>query len=90
MPQEALGVGLVDELAALDRVVERAVEWCRRLLGLPPEAMTSTRREARADSVALFEADLEPELQRVIATWWSPETQGALRALAERLGKRAG
>src|SRR6267142_3249495 len=27
-PQEALGLGLVDELTALERVVERAKEWC--------------------------------------------------------------
>jgi hypothetical protein len=40
--------------------------------------------------VALFEANLEPELQRVIESWWSPSTQATLRALAERLGKKAG
>jgi enoyl-CoA hydratase/carnithine racemase len=89
-PQEALGLGVVDELVALERVVERAVEWCQRLLALPPDAMTSTRRLARADLAALFEADLEPELQRVIAGWWSSETQATLRALAERLGKKTG
>src|SRR3981081_1222925 len=38
-PQEALSMGLVDELVALDRVMERAVEWCQRLLALPPDAM---------------------------------------------------
>ena len=62
----------------------------RCLLALPPDAMTSTRRLARADLAALFEADLEPELQRVIAGWWSSETQATLRALAERLGKKTG
>jgi Delta3-Delta2-enoyl-CoA isomerase len=66
------------------------VEWCQHLLALPPEAMASTRRLARADLVAIFEVDLEPELQRVVETWWSAETQGSLRALAERLGKKAG
>ncbi len=89
-PQEALGIGLVDELVALERVVERATEWCLRLLALPPDAVAGTRRLARADLAAIFEADLEPELQRVIEGWWSPETQKTLRALAERLGKKAG
>jgi 3,2-trans-enoyl-CoA isomerase len=74
----------------LERVVARAVEWCQSMLALPPEAMISTRRLARTDMAAIFEADLEPELQRVIATWWSPETQGTLRALVERLGKKTG
>jgi len=89
-PKEALGIGLVDELVPLERVVDRAVEWCQGLLTLPTEAMTHTRELARADLVAIFEADLEPELQRVIAGWWSAETQGTLRALVERLGKKAG
>jgi enoyl-CoA hydratase/carnithine racemase len=89
-PKEALRVGLVDEMVAVERVADRAVEWCQRLLTLPTEAMTHTRQLARADLVAIFEADLEPELQRVIAGWWSAETQGTLRALVERLGKKAG
>ncbi len=89
-PKEALRVGLVDELVAVERVVDRAVVWCQRLLALPAEAMTSTRRLARADLVGIFEVDLEPELQRVIAGWWSSETQATLRALAERLGKKTG
>jgi len=33
---------------------------------------------------------LEPELQRVTEGWWDPSTQGPLRALVERLGKKIG
>jgi 3,2-trans-enoyl-CoA isomerase len=46
---EATRLGLVDELIPLERVVDRAVEWCQSLLALPPQAMTATRRKARAD-----------------------------------------
>ena len=53
-PPEALGVGLVDELAPHDRVIDRALHWCHTLLALPNEAMTATRRQARADLVAYF------------------------------------
>jgi enoyl-CoA hydratase/carnithine racemase len=86
--REALAVGLVDEVVPLDDVVIRARQWCERLLALPPEAMAGTRRLARADLVSVFEADLEPELQRVVAAWWSAETQATLRKLVERLGKK--
>ncbi len=89
-PQEAVRLGLVDELTSPEKVVDRALEWCQRLVALPTEAMTSTRREARADLVAIFENNLEPELLRVVEGWWSPSTQGTLRALAERLGKKTG
>jgi len=87
-PHEALVVGLVDELASLDQVIDRALHWCQALLALPAEAMTATRREARADLVAYFERNEEPELQRVTASWWAPETQSALHALTAKLGKK--
>jgi len=87
-PQDALRIGLVDDLAPAGQVLDRALEWCQRILSLPPQAMSGTRSEARADLVALFEQDLEAELTEVIASWWRPETQQVLQALAERLGKK--
>jgi len=87
-PQQALESGVIDEIAPADRVIERALEWCNGRLALPAEAMAVTRREARADLVAVFAPDIEPELQKVTAAWWHPEAQGTLRALAEKLGKK--
>ena len=86
-PSEALAVGLVDELAPRDRVIERAIEWCQTMVALPREAMSGTRREARSDLVTYFDQNIEAELQGVAASWWAPETQAALRALTARLGK---
>jgi Delta3-Delta2-enoyl-CoA isomerase len=87
-PQEALAVGLLDELAPVEEVVARAQSWCARILALPPEAMTLTRRQARADLLRLFESGMDAELEGVIANWWSPGTQATLRGLAERLRKK--
>jgi len=87
-PAEAAVVGLADELVPAGRVVERAVEWCRSLLALPPVAMTATRRQGRADLVRLFDGVFEGELDQVVANWWHPETQSVLRALVERLKKK--
>jgi len=89
-PHDALALGLLDELAPTDHVIERAIEWCNHLLTAPPEAMKGTRRLARADLVAIFESGLDAELAQVVAGWWAPETQATLRALAARLGKTTG
>lgn len=85
---EALRVGLVDEVIPQEKVVERAVEWCRSLLALPPKAMASTRRLARADLAALFEEGNEAELDGVLDEWFSEETQRVMREVAERLTKK--
>ncbi len=89
-PREAERVGLVDELVPVEKVVDRAREWCDRVLALPTESMNLTRRDARADLRAIFEKDLEPELKYVTELWWSPPTQARLRAIAERLGRKVG
>ena len=88
--QEALRIGLVDDVAEPEQVVNRALEWCERLLALPPEAMLGTRRDARADLCALFDQETEAELREVTTMWWRAETQSTLRALAGKLGKKKG
>jgi len=87
-PAEALRLGLVDELAPLERVVERAVEWCRSLLALPPGAMAATRRLVRSGLASYFAEGNEEELAGLVDQWFSDETQGALRGLVERLKKK--
>lgn len=86
--QEARAIGMVDELAPPEQVIDRALAWCQRLLAVPTDAFLSTRREARADLVALFDRDLAQEMAYVTTKWWSPSTQATLHALAERLGKK--
>jgi 3,2-trans-enoyl-CoA isomerase len=87
-PQEALKVGLLDEVVAAERVVERAVEWCQALLAFPAEGMAVTRRNARADLVALC-ANFEAEIEAVTEGWWSPQTQQSLRTMVDRLKKKS-
>lgn len=84
--EQAMQIGLVDELAPRDQVVERALAWLESLLALPGEAMLQTRRIARAE---LVEA-LQPQhitLDAFLDAWALPGTQQALHALVARLGK---
>lgn len=85
---EALRVGLVDELVPLDQVVPRAIEWCQGLLALPPRAMATTRRQARADLVRIVEEGAHAETEPLVQDWFSEETQSTMRALAEKLTSR--
>ena len=85
---EALRAGLIDELAASEQVVERAIEWCRSILALPPRAMAATRDLARADLVALFQEETGAEIEGVLEDWFSEETQRTLRDLMEKLATK--
>ena len=83
--EEALKVGFVDELADVDFVVARALEWCRAHLALPHEALSETRRMARRDlHEELYRAEktaVDPFLDR----WFSEESQSVLKALVAKL-----
>lgn len=50
--------------------------------------MSATRRLARAGLASLFAEGNEAELAGLVDMWFSDETQGALRALVERLKKK--
>lgn len=83
---EALALGLVDELAEPEHLAGQAREWAMRLAGLPPRAMNRTRMIARAR----LAARLQPEADARLATelWFSDETQAGMRALVERLARK--
>jgi 3,2-trans-enoyl-CoA isomerase len=87
-PAEAARVGLIDEVAPAESVVERAVGLASSLLSLPPAAMTATRKLARADLVALFDGGLDQELEDVLEVWFSAETRTTLQGLRDRLAAR--
>lgn len=84
--QQALAMGLVDELAPVAEVPARAHAWLAQLLSLPRKPMLATRAIARAEVVASLQPELL-ELDRFVASWNDPDTQAALRALLARLGK---
>lgn len=85
-PEEALAMGLVDELAAEGEAVAASVAWLEQQLQLPPAAMNRTRLTSRSE---LLEKISENRAYARIAAdaWFSDEAQRGLRALVEGLGK---
>lgn len=84
--EQALQLGMVDELADADQVRDRALAWLQAIAALPRGPMLATRAIARAD---LHQA-LSPELidlERFVDAWYSDDAQAALTALRARLGK---
>lgn len=85
---EALRVGFIDEVVAVDDVVPRARDWLRQLLKLAPSAMSETRRLARADLQSVADRSTW-RLDEFAAAWFADETQAVLQALVARLKKSA-
>ncbi|MDE2090462.1 MAG: enoyl-CoA hydratase/isomerase family protein [Gammaproteobacteria bacterium] len=87
-PDDALQIGLVDQVLPPQQVVPAALEWCRSLLALPKTAATITRSQARADLVDIFAKLGDRSHDELMNRWFSAETQTAMRALVAELAAR--
>ncbi len=86
-PAEALDNGFVDELAAPEAVLDRAVEMAARLGALPPASFALTKRMIRQPSEARVR-EMQAADEAVTEAWMSPRVLDAVRAYVERtLGK---
>lgn len=84
---EALRVGLVDELVPVEQVIPSAVAWAQEMLRRPRHAMLQTRQLARRALQAAFATVNDDLIDGVVETWFSDETQATLKQLVSRLGK---
>jgi len=84
-PAEALKTGLVDDVVALDRVVEAARTWCEQVVSVPLSALSETRTRLRADLVGMIERHRDQDTRRLAHAWFEPELQAAMKQLVARL-----
>jgi enoyl-CoA hydratase/carnithine racemase len=83
--EEAHRIGLVDELVDVDHVVAHAIDWGKHIVALPYEAMSETRRLARADLHAAVDEGERAPNALFLERWFSAEAQSTLRALVAKL-----
>jgi enoyl-CoA hydratase/carnithine racemase len=83
--EEALRIGFVDELVEPDQVIARSIEWLKALLALPPRAMSETRRIARADLIAAFDAARSGDVEEFVRGWFGEESRTTLTAVMAKL-----
>lgn len=87
-PEQALEVGLVDELKPMEDVAGRALAWCKQLVSLPQHAVAATRQLMRADLAALFDDPESMRIEAFVSFWFREETQAALHSMVAALKKR--
>ncbi|HET7921871.1 MAG TPA: enoyl-CoA hydratase/isomerase family protein [Gammaproteobacteria bacterium] len=87
-PDEALRIGLVDQVLPASELRPAALAWCRDLLALPAAAVTATRALVRADLAAAFDTLAKASHEDLMRVWFSEETQTAMRALVAELAAR--
>lgn len=88
-PEEALRMGIVDELAAPERLLERAIEVARGLAAVPAEIYALGKRQLRRPTVETIERGGAAYDAEVLELWTAERTHARIRAYLERtVGKR--
>jgi len=87
--QEALKLGLVDELAPPEAVLDRALEVASRLARIPRAAFAISKELARRPAVERMERYANSFAARTLEIWSSDETRTVMRQFLDRtVGKK--
>ena len=73
-PEEALQVGLVDELVNPASIMTAAERKIRKYMALEPNTWQQSKLNIRKELIAATAVDQQETLEAVLAQWWAPST----------------
>ena len=84
-PEEARGFGLVDEVAAPEELIDRAVAVAQRLGSLHSATFSLTKLQLRAPTLERIRAAHNTQIQQLVEEIWAtPEAIQRIREHVER------
>lgn len=87
-PEEALAIGLVDELVNPDSIMTAAERRIRKYMAFEPNTWQQSKLNIRKELIAGMSADQSQTLEMMITQWWSPATRGLLKMIIDNLQKK--
>ncbi len=81
---EAQAIGLVEQVADADSVLESACREAERMGALAADAFTISKHQIRQPAFERMQAMATATDERVLEAWSRPETLGAIRAFLEK------
>ena len=86
-PDDALRMGLVDELVDADRLIDRACEVAAEMAAVPPGTFADMKREVRRPMVEAARRGSAGDAA-IVESWCTDEAMRSITAFAERNIKR--
>jgi 3,2-trans-enoyl-CoA isomerase len=87
-PEEALQIGLVDELVNPNTIMTAAERKIRKYMALEPNTWQQSKLNIRKELIAATAADQSETLDAMLAQWWSPSTRNLLKMIIDNLQKK--
>lgn len=86
-PEEAVGMGLIDEIVEPAALEDRALDLARRIATLPPRTFAITKRQIRRVAIERM-AETAAMDGEVLEAWAAPETHAHIREYLSRTVSR--
>lgn len=87
-PEEALQVGLVDELANPASILTAAERKIRKYMAMERNTWEQSKLSIRQELIAATSADQTIALQNMLQQWWAPTTRNILKTIIDNLQKK--
>jgi 3,2-trans-enoyl-CoA isomerase len=87
-PEEALQIGLVDELANPASILTAAERKIRKYMAMERNTWGQSKLNIRKDIIAATASDQKTELDVMLQQWWSPATRSILKTIIDNLQKK--
>ena len=87
-PQEAMNIGLVNEICTLDQVMKQAESKLNSYLNADLSIFRNTKLKLRKRWIDKLAISDDEELKEIEAIWWKPEIRNRMKLLVESLSKK--
>jgi len=87
-PQEALEIGLVDEVVNADSILTATERRIRKYMGFESNTWQQSKLNIRKDLIQATTVDQTEVLALMLQQWWSPNTRNILKTIIDNLQKK--
>lgn len=87
-PDEALKVGLVDELVKAESLLTAAERKIKTYLALERNTWSESKLNIRQELIQAATANQTATLDKMLAQWWAPSTRSILKTILANLQKK--
>lgn len=87
-PEEALAIGLVDELVKPESILTAAERRVRKYMAFERTTWSESKVNIRRELIAITSADQSADLAVMLKQWWSPNTRAILKTIIDSLQRK--
>ncbi len=88
-PEEALAIGLIDELVKPESILTAAERKARKYMAYESNTWSQSKLNIRKELIASTNSDQSADLEIMLKQWWSPSTRAILKTIIDSLQRKA-